>query len=444
MDTPASRGLWLRAILIAITVFAIALPTWVVTHPPVIPRQSNVVVALKRVVPQAEIPAVEPVAFVALPPEDAKAFNDTVPFSTAPNPAARPFQFGGDDANRARATDCLAAAVLYEAGDDPVGEQAVAQVVLNRLRHPAFPKTVCGVVFEGSERSTGCQFTFTCDGALARKPPEAGWKRAEQIASAALHGAVYKPVGQSTHYHTDWVVPYWQSSLDKVAAVHTHLFFRWTGWWGTPAAFNRVPSSDEPVERQLAAWSDAHKMGLAMDEASGTLDDAAALLEPTPPAALPSDASSFLITLPRGAVPETYPALAAHACGERLYCKYSAWSDATKTPKALPLSASEIATMTFSYLRDRSTNYEKALWNCQQIKRLNKTQCMKVQVYLTAQPVAATLPNPDTSRLPKPTLELEGIRRMGELLIQKPELLPQHANAPKTRNPEKAAAVPAK
>ncbi|TPG12259.1 cell wall hydrolase [Sphingomonas oligophenolica] len=442
-DSP-SRGIGLRATLCAIATGAIALPLWVVADPPAIPPPPKLVVVPQRVVPKAEVPVVEPMALVDLPPEDARAFNDTIPFSTAPNPAARPFHFKGDAANLARATDCLTAAVLYEAGDDAVGEQAVAQVVLNRLRHPAFPKTLCGVVFEGSERSTGCQFTFTCDGALARKPSETGWKRAAGIAAAALDGSVYKSVGQSTHYHTDWVVPYWQSSLDKVAAVHTHLFFRWTGWWGTPAAFNRTPSSDEPVERQLAAWSDAHKMGLALDQAAGALDDAATLLEPTPPAAMSSDASSFLVTLPHGAVPETFPALAARACGERLYCKYSAWADAGKTPNALPLSASEIATMTFSYLRDRSAAYEKALWNCQQVKRPDKTQCMKVQVYLTAQPVETTLPRPDTSKLPRPTLELEGVRRMGKLLVPKSELIRPDASTPTAQRPAKPAPPPAK
>ena len=302
MDSPMAQGRALRAITIAVGAAAIALPVLVVANPPVIPPPVRIARPSTRVVPQAEIPVVEPLALVDVAPDDARAFNATVPFSTDPNPAARPFRIGGDPASQQRATACLAAAVLYEAGDDAVGERAVAQVVLNRLRHPAFPKTVCGVVFEGSDRRTGCQFTFTCDGALARRPSEAAWTRAERIAAAALAGSVYAPVGQSTHYHTDWVVPYWQSSLDKVAAVHTHLFFRWTGWWGTPPAFNRTPSTVEPAEPQLAAWSDAHRMGAAMAEAGDTLDAAATLIEPTPPAPIAGDVSSFLVTLPRGAV----------------------------------------------------------------------------------------------------------------------------------------------
>ncbi|NJM51157.1 MAG: hypothetical protein HC843_10015 [Sphingomonadales bacterium] len=180
----------------------------------------------------ARPPAVEPVAFKPLEAKDAKAVNAETPFSAAPNPAAAPFAFSGDNAARARAADCLTAAVLYEAGNDRIGQQAVAQVVINRARHPAFPKSICGVVFQGSERRTGCQFTFTCDGALARRYSAAAWGAARQVASAALSGSVYAPVGLATHYHTDWVVPYWSDSLEKITAVGTHLFFRWPGGWG--------------------------------------------------------------------------------------------------------------------------------------------------------------------------------------------------------------------
>jgi len=86
-------------------------------------------------------------------------------------PAARALRAGGTALDQMRALTCLTQAVYYEAASEPDGGQrAVAQVVLNRVAHPAYPKTVCGVVYQGSERSTGCQFTFTCDGALARMP----------------------------------------------------------------------------------------------------------------------------------------------------------------------------------------------------------------------------------------------------------------------------------
>ena len=203
-------------------------------------------------------PPVEPVELYDLTSDQARALNAKVPFSTLPNPAARPFRFIGEQAARDRAVDCLAAAQYYEAGDDPPGQRAVAQVVLNRLRHPAFPKTVCGVVFQGMERTTGCQFTFTCDGALSRVPSPEAWERARKLARKALTGSVDRAVGYATHYHTDWVVPYWSASLDKITAVGTHLFFRWTGWWGTPPAFRRTVSSEEPVIAKIAFLSPAH------------------------------------------------------------------------------------------------------------------------------------------------------------------------------------------
>jgi hypothetical protein len=106
------------------------------------------------------------------------------------------------------------------------------------MRHPAFPKTVCGVVFQGSVRTGGgCQFTFTCDGSLARKPDEEAWARARKVAEAALNGYVMKKVGEATHYHAAYVAPYWSPTLVKVAVVGQHIFYRWTGSWGEPAAF---------------------------------------------------------------------------------------------------------------------------------------------------------------------------------------------------------------
>lgn len=205
------------------------------------------------------LPKVEPAQLYALPMDKARALNANIPFSQRANPPASPFRFAGGADDLARATDCLAAAQIYEAGDDAVGEQAVAQVVLNRVRHPAFPKSVCAVVFQGQERRTGCQFTFTCDGALARTPSPAAWGRARTIAKAALTGAVFRPVGLATHYHTDWVVPYWSASLDKTAKVGTHLFFRWTGWWGTPPAFQASVGGTEPLIGRIARLSLAHR-----------------------------------------------------------------------------------------------------------------------------------------------------------------------------------------
>ena len=174
-----------------------------------------------------------------LTPAQALMTNASVPISTASNPAARPFVLKSRSVLDApRALDCLTAAVYYEAAlESADGQAAVAQVVLNRLRHPTYPKTVCGVVFEGQARKTGCQFTFSCDGALKRRPDPILWAQARDVADKALKGKVMKAVGNSTHYHTVWVVPYWSPGLVKTANIGAHIFYRWTGGSGRPGAF---------------------------------------------------------------------------------------------------------------------------------------------------------------------------------------------------------------
>jgi spore germination cell wall hydrolase CwlJ-like protein len=162
--------------------------------------------------------------------------------------AARPFFAAGDVLDRARAEQCLAMAVYYEAATEPdEGQRAVAQVVLNRVAHPAYPNTVCGVVFQGSERTTGCQFTFTCDGSLARRPAAFWWDRARRVAHAALAGSVYAPVGLATNYHTLQVHPAWSDSLITVATIGAHRFFRLPGPAGQPVAFRAAYLGGEPA-----------------------------------------------------------------------------------------------------------------------------------------------------------------------------------------------------
>lgn len=162
--------------------------------------------------------------------------------------AAKAFRAGGSGIDKARALQCLSMAVYYEAASESyAGQEAVAQVVLNRVAHPAYPASVCGVVFQGSERSTGCQFTFTCDGSLARKPSRQGWARAQSIALAALAGEVYKPVGLATHYHTNYVNPYWAGNLDFVSTIGAHRFYRWKGSAGQAGAFDQDYAGTEPL-----------------------------------------------------------------------------------------------------------------------------------------------------------------------------------------------------
>ncbi|MEO1729980.1 MAG: cell wall hydrolase [Pseudomonadota bacterium] len=160
-------------------------------------------------------------------------------------PAASPFTGAG--LGLAKAQDCLAQAVWYEAASESeAGQRAVAQVVLNRVAHPSWPASVCGVVYEGSSRSTGCQFSFTCDGSLNRKTGGDGWRRAQKIAREALGGKVYAPIGHATHYHTLWVDPYWADSLAHVGTIGAHRFYRQRGRAGEKSAFNESYAGAEP------------------------------------------------------------------------------------------------------------------------------------------------------------------------------------------------------
>jgi spore germination cell wall hydrolase CwlJ-like protein len=191
--------------------------------------------------PVTDSAAIYDTEVMPLAAEEASAINAERPVDIArviPAAALRIAAESASGTGYAAALRCLTQAVFYEAASEPdEGQRGVAQVVLNRVRHPAFPNTVCGVVFQGSERVTGCQFSFTCDGSLARTPSVSGWARAERVARAALGGRVAASVGNATHYHANYVVPYWAPTLDKAATIGAHIFYLMRGFLGSPRAF---------------------------------------------------------------------------------------------------------------------------------------------------------------------------------------------------------------
>lgn len=196
--------------------------------------------------------------------ETAEEINASRAFSKLPIRPMRPFVLhaGGQDASRAM--KCLSEAVYYESAREPqLGQEAVAQVVLNRVRHPAYPKSVCGVVYQGSARETGCQFSFTCDGSLRYAPEPSLWRRAQDVARKALAGHVNKTVGSATHYHAEYVAPYWAPTLVKMKQVGLHIFYRWTGPWGEPPAFTgRYAGGEAFISPAILGGLDARTNGL--------------------------------------------------------------------------------------------------------------------------------------------------------------------------------------
>jgi hypothetical protein len=161
--------------------------------------------------------------------------------------AARPFVMRAGTVDHSRALKCLTDAIYYEAANEPdAGQRAVAQVILNRMRHPTYPNSVCGVIYQGSERATGCQFSYSCDGSMARIPARAAWLRGQRVAAEALAGYVYAPVGMATHYHATYVYPYWAPSLNFVGTIGAHRFYSWKGSAGRQSAFFRGHAGHEP------------------------------------------------------------------------------------------------------------------------------------------------------------------------------------------------------
>lgn len=155
------------------------------------------------------------------------------PVNTDTNLApAPPFYLHAASAAEAqRAVRCLTDAIYYEAANEPLeGQRAIAQVVVNRVRDPHFPKSVCGVVYEGWQRHTGCQFSFVCDGSLRhRRADPAEWRQLVPIAQAALDGYVVPEVGSATHYYAQYVRPYWKGTVDQITQIGQHIFCSWQG-----------------------------------------------------------------------------------------------------------------------------------------------------------------------------------------------------------------------
>jgi spore germination cell wall hydrolase CwlJ-like protein len=183
--------------------------------------------------------------------------------------------------------ECLTQAVYYEArGEGVRGQAAVAQVVLNRVKHPAFPKSVCAVVFQGAGRR-GCQFSFACDGSMRRGRDPDAWQAARGIATRALAGALRAEVGSATHFHTTQVSPIWAPHMARVTQVGLHVFYRFaprrkgapvlpslenvqtavlTSATSSPAEIQVAPVLEKAIEASLEAPAPTPAPGAASPE----------------------------------------------------------------------------------------------------------------------------------------------------------------------------------
>lgn len=319
-----------------------------------------------------------------LPPTEDKAGLGVVATDIASAPLAamrlaKPFVYQGAVSDRDRAIDCLATAAWYEAGNDPSGQRAVIQVVLNRLRHPTFPKTVCGVVFQGSERKTGCQFSFTCDGAMARRfPSSKDWVRARTLSENALNGAVDTAVGQATHFHADYVAPWWGPKLEQISKIGSHIFYGWHGSQGFLSSANWL-IAQEKMPEQLPAGSRLADQATDMDASSQLALDSDALAQefssiPRMPAAKPNSAT--LIKLDTSGPSGRWAVTAMNKCTTGASCQIVGYGQQDQIERNRTLPGPSMERPLFLFIRDKASGMDLALWDCERVERNNSAQCL--------------------------------------------------------------------
>lgn len=134
-------------------------------------------------------------------------------------------------------TKCLATAIYFEARGEPErGQIAVAQVVLNRLKNPAYPNTICAVVYQNKNKRHACQFSFACDGIRDRITNRSAWASSQALATKILSDdrtMFLSDVGAATHYHANYVRPRWARAMKKVDKIGRHIFYKTRdGGWG--------------------------------------------------------------------------------------------------------------------------------------------------------------------------------------------------------------------
>jgi spore germination cell wall hydrolase CwlJ-like protein len=128
---------------------------------------------------------------------------------------------------------CMATAIYFEARSESYrGQVAVGQVVMNRLAHKIYPKTICNVVFQNQHMRNACQFSFACDGIPERVTEPKAWAQAEEIAKGVINGTLYiTEVGKATHYHATYVYPHWAPRLKKNTKIGHHIFYQFKRGW---------------------------------------------------------------------------------------------------------------------------------------------------------------------------------------------------------------------
>jgi hypothetical protein len=207
-----------------------------------------------------------------------------------PTPEGLDFRYKGESQAEfeQRERRCLAIAIYFEARGEPVrGQVAVGQVILNRVRSPNFPETICGVVYQG-QMQKGCQFSFTCDGKTDIPRNDDQWALAQDIAKQITAGELWLPeVGYSTFYHANYVSPRWAGSMSKIDKIGRHIFYK--------------KRNEEPYLVEAAAGE-----GAAPDQSS---DNSTSMFSLTPALSLVSSVTNSTVSAVSGPTTAATPAM---------------------------------------------------------------------------------------------------------------------------------------
>lgn len=291
-----------------------------------------------------------------------------------------PFHYSGKASDRTRAAECLAAAAWYEVGDDPAGQRAVIQTVINRVTSPSFPNSFCGVVFQGSELPTGCQFTFTCDGSLKRRhPPAAAWKRALSLAQQALDGFVDSSVGTATHYHASYVTPWWSGHLERLATVGPHIFYRWSHGRHDASGGRQYLGAEQDYET-LAGKSIRNAPELEPPQADAgpqaftNVTSAMSAAETGRTRMSPGNA--IFMPASDGEASGRWALVAMKACQGRIDCQVLGYGSKDQISRNQGRTAKERERPIFLFVKDSASSMAIALWDCRKVDRPKKSECL--------------------------------------------------------------------
>lgn len=297
---------------------------------------------------------------------------------------AMPFIFQGSATDKGLAANCLATAAWYEAGDDAEGQRAVVQVVLNRVRDPSFPNSVCGNVFQGYQRTTGCQFSFTCDGSmLRRKPSEAAWGRALALSERALAGEVDTQVHNATHFHADYVNPWWNAYMRPIAKVGAHIFYVRNGARGI------LPGSAGTLSAEFAI-PDVSKRRVASSGEGAQASDTAGFVIPglgeSRTTAVEPGFEVAPITVARTTAKifqvdaqgqnGRWALAGLGACKAQKSCVAIAYGNGETVRASRDMEAKDLSRPLFVFVRDAASGMDVALWDCDRVSRPSANDCL--------------------------------------------------------------------